>query len=171
MMAKHSIINNDNIPDELKARNQWVWWRAKPKADGKSDKIPMDPKNGKAASHSNPETWTSFEQATQYHESHANSAGIGFVFSKDDPYVGIDLDNCRDPETGHIESWAQEFLELADTYSEISPSGTGVKMFLKGKMSSEKGRKRAYKTGAVEIYEHSRFFTVTGRRLGTNDAD
>ena len=151
-MAGHKPINSDNIPTELKALPQWVWWLGEPKSDGKLNKKPMDAKNGRAASHS-------------------KSAGIGFVFSAGDPYVGVDLDNCRNSETGEIEPWASEFIELAKTYCEVSPSGTGVKMILKGVMPSNKGRKKAYKTGAVEMYSHSRFFTITGWQLEANDED
>ena len=173
-MAGHKPINYNNIPTELKALPQWVWWLGEPKSDGKLNKKPMDANNGKTengASHSDPETWSSFDVAKAYHESHSDSAGIGFVFWEDDPYVGIDLDNCRDPETGEIELWAREFIELANTYCEVSPSGAGVKMILKGVMPSNKGRKKAYKTGAVEMYSHSRFFTITGWQLEANDED
>ena len=154
------------IPQELKALNQWVWWKGEPKSDGKLNKKPMNPNNGKAASHSNPETWTSFDVAKAYHESHSKSAGIGFVFSAGDPYVGIDLDNCRNLETGEIATWALELIQLAHTYSEVSPSGKGVKLWIKGKMPGNKGRRNDhYKTGGVEIYPHTRFFTVTGQHL------
>ena len=170
-MAGHKPINYDNIPTELKALPQWVWWLGEPKSDGKLNKKPMDANNGKAASHSNPKTWASFDKAKAYHESHSKSAGIGFVFSAGDPYVGIDLDNCRDPQTGEITTWALELIQLAKTYYEVSPSGTGVKMILKGVMPSNKGRKKAYKTGAVEMYSHSRFFTITGWQLEANDED
>jgi putative DNA primase/helicase len=155
-----------NIPDELKTPDQWVCWRYKKTKDGKTTKMPIDAKTGKAADTTNSENWSSFDDARNRFEQRKEIAGIGFVFSEDDPYVGIDLDTCRNPETGEIAPWAQEFIDMSGTYSEVSPSGTGGKMFLKGKMPSEKGRKRAYETGAVEIYEHSRFFTITGGKLG-----
>ena len=170
-MAGHKPINYNNIPTELKALPQWVWWLGEPKSDGKLNKKPMNAKTGNGASHSDPETWSSFDVAKAYHDSHSESAGIGFVFSAGDPYVGVDLDNCRNSETGEIEPWASEFIELAKTYCEVSPSGTGVKMILKGVMPSNKGRKKAYKTGAVEMYSHSRFFTITGWQLEANDED
>ena len=164
-------INFDVIPIELKRLKQWVSWRGKPRPDGKLNKIPMNAKTGNGASHSDPETWSSFDVAKAYHDSHSESAGIGFVFSAGDPYVGVDLDNCRNSETGEIEPWASEFIELAKTYCEVSPSGTGVKMILKGVMPSNTGKKKAYKTGAVEMYSHSRFFTITGWQLEANDED
>src|SRR5207244_12523629 len=54
-------------------------------------------------------------------------AGVGFVFSSDDPYTGVDLDKCRNPETGQIEEWAQGIIEQLDSYTESSQSGTGVR--------------------------------------------
>ena len=165
-MAGHKPINYNNIPTELKALPQWVWWLGEPKSDGKLNKKPMNANNGKAASHSNPKTWASFGKAQAYHESHSKSAGIGFVFSAGDPYVGIDLDNCRNLETGEIATWALELIQLANTYSEVSPSGKGVKLWIKGKMPGDKGKRNDhYETGGIEIYPHHRFFTVTGQHL------
>lgn len=51
---------------------------------------------------------------------------VGFVFTRDDPFVGIDLDHCRDPETGKIKPWALEIVAKLNSYSEVSPSGTGL---------------------------------------------
>ena len=181
-------INYDAIPSELKAISQWVCWIGEHR-DGKFNKYPVNPKTGRNASHSNASTWTNFTIAKAFHEQQKPvevtvnrgkkterkvtgiADGIGFVFSKDDPHVGIDLDDCRNSETGEIEPWASEFIELANTYCEVSPSGTGVKMILKGVMPSNTGKKKAYKTGAVEMYSHSRFFTITGWQLEANDED
>ena len=171
MKERHSI-NSDAIPSELKTRSQWVWWKAEKRDDGKLSKIPMDAKNGRNASHSNPETWASFDLARAYHESHTESAGIGFVFAKDDPYVGIDLDRCVKEGVNGIQTlddvakWARKWIELANTYSEVSPSGTGVKLILSGKMPGNRGKRNDnYETGGVEIYPHHRFFTITGQHL------
>ena len=160
-----------NIPDELKTLDQWVCWQYKKTKDGKTTKMPIDVKTGKAADTTNSENWSSFDDARNRFEQRKEIAGIGFVFSKNDSYVGIDLDGCRNLQTGEIAPWAQEFIKLANTYSEVSPSGTGVKMILKGVMPSERGRKKAYKNGAVEMYARSRFFTITGEQLEAKDDD
>ena len=86
--------------------------------------------------------------------------GIGFVFTADDPYYGIDLDGCRDPETGEIEKWAKKMIKALDSYSEVSPSGSGVHIIGKGTLPPG-GRKR----GSFECYDSGRFFTVTGEHL------
>ena len=132
-----SNSNFENIPGELKERQQWFGWKWGQDNKGKPTKVPIDAKNGRNGKHNDPKTLATFEEAKRYHESGSESAGIGFCFLKDDPYVGIDLDNCRNPETGKIERWAQELIDMCNTYSEVSPSNTGVKMWLKGKMPCE----------------------------------
>ena len=86
--------------------------------------------------------------------------GVGFVFSTHDPYSGIDLDGCRDPETGEIEPWAEEWIRRCDSYTEVSPSGAGVHIIVRAKLPP--GRRRR---GGIEVYEEGRYFTVTGDRL------
>ena len=93
-------------------------------------------------------------------------AGIGFVLSTkvpllegSAPLVGIDLDHCID-EHGTIADWAQEIISTVNSYTELSPSGTGVRIFVKGTLP-EDGRK----VGNVEMYQNKRYLTVTGRPL------
>jgi primase-polymerase (primpol)-like protein len=86
--------------------------------------------------------------------------GIGFVFTPEDDLCGVDLDGCLDPETGEIEGWAQEIIEELDSYTEISPSGTGVHVLVRGTLPAGRNRK-----GRFEAYDRGRYFTVTGRHL------
>ncbi|MDD2310219.1 MAG: hypothetical protein PHH91_11610 [Desulfuromonadaceae bacterium] len=148
----------DNVPDELKTRTQWVGWKyvPNPKNPDKPKKKPIDAKNGKSADVSDPDTWSTFKTAKTFLKT-GKVAGIGFVFTKDDPYVGIDLDNCCDKKTGNLEQWADEILEKISSYTEISPSGTGVHIIVKGKLPG-KGKR----VGNIEIYDQVRYFTVTG---------
>ena len=62
--------------------------------------------------------------------------GIGFVFTPEDPYVGIDLDGARNPETGIIEPWASEIIAACASDTEISVSGTGVHIIIEGALPS-----------------------------------
>lgn len=162
----------ENIPEELRKVPNWVVWKAVPKKnkDGttKLDKVPFDPKvTLKNAKTNDPKTWGTYEQAVETYKDHPKIyAGIGFVFSKEASFVGIDLDKCRDPETGIIEEGAADIIKKFSTYTEVSPSGTGVKMFLRGKLPSGSGNKN----GNFEAYGEGRFFTVTGCRVGTIDA-
>jgi len=86
--------------------------------------------------------------------------GIGFVFTRDDPFCGVDLDHCRDSETGALEPWAKDIVQELDSYTEISPSGKGLHILVRGQLPDGRSRK-----GKVEIYTHERYFTITGRHL------
>jgi putative DNA primase/helicase len=148
-----------NIPAELRQIPQWVCWKAKPGKNGKIDKVPFDPKTGRAASSTDPATWGVFEQAVATSKNGGGYAGIGFVLGGG-PYVGVDLDDCRNPETGDIQAWAWEIAQKLNTYTEISPSGKGLRMFLKGELKNPGRRK-----GKIECYVTGRFLTVTGHRV------
>lgn len=163
-------LNFDKIPAELKARSQWVLWKHIVR-DGEKTKVPFNHRGGMAKANDR-STWGSFVFAFKEFTK-GGYAGLGFEFSEDDPYVGIDLDGCRDPISGKIADWAREIIARFKTYTEVSPSGTGVKMWLKGKLEGGQGRKKAIdgaeklsdKTPAIEVYDRGRYFAVTGWRV------
>jgi hypothetical protein len=104
-----------------------------------------------------------FDDAVAAIETVANAEGVGFVFSAADPYVGVDLDDCLDLD-GNLKPWAVEIMRrFSGTYAEISPSGTGIKLWCRATRSG-KGRGFKYHDGAVEVYHEKRYFTVTGDR-------
>ena len=146
-----------NIPEELRRRRQWVVWKLEER-DGELTKVPYTPGSKRRASSTDLETWRSFGEALSALESRRFD-GIGFMFSSGDPYTGIDLDGCRNPETGAIRREAQEIIESLDAYTEVSPSGKGVHIIVRGKL--ERNRKR----GWIEAYSCERFFTMTGIAL------
>ncbi|GGL34186.1 hypothetical protein GCM10009037_17250 [Halarchaeum grantii] len=150
----------DSVPDTLRSVPQWVCWTTRQRGS-KSTKVPIDPQTGAFASTTDPTTWTTFDDATRTASSSDTLAGVGFVFTDDDPFVGIDLDNARDPDTGRPEPWAKDLITTLDSYTEVSPSGTGYHVYVRGSLSSARNR-----AGDVECYEHSRFFTVTGQHVG-----
>lgn len=150
------MINAAAIPEALTARPQWVCWGERER-DGKQTKVPLDPQTNSYASVTDSGTWTTFEGALEAAEAD-DVAGVGFVFTDDDSFVGVDLDGCRDPETGKPESWARELIEGLDSFSEVSPSGTGYHVYVRG--SLPRGGNRS---GGIECYETARFFTVTGK--------
>ena len=153
-------INVELIPAELKTLSQWVAWRyeqSDPKQ--KAKKIPYDARTGKRASVSNPKTWTDCEAACQAFE-RGSYGGIGFVFTENDDFCGIDLDNCRNAVTGEVEKWAQDTVDRLKSYTELSPSGSGLHIIVKAKLPAG-GRKMEQ----VEIYDRARYFTVTGDHL------
>jgi len=146
------------IPEAIHERDQWVCWKEEPR-DGKPTKIPVTPGSGAFASSTDPETWASFETALEYADTE-NANGIGFVFTDDDPIVGVDLDDCRNPESGDVDDTALDIIERLDSYTEISPSGTGFHVLIKGELPDGRNRR-----GSIELYDTARFFTVTGDRL------
>lgn len=147
-------------PECLRQRPQWVCWKYVQR-DGKQTKCPVNPLNGKLADSTSPSTWGTFEQALDACRRLPELAGVGFVFSADDPYCGIDLDDAIEPRTAQLKPWAQEIVTLVSSYTEISPSGGGAKIFLRGTKPGVRCRKR-YHDGEIEIYDRDRFFTVTG---------
>ncbi|WP_363463453.1 hypothetical protein [Halogeometricum borinquense] len=154
-MSEISIDEPEQIPETLLERDQWVCWREEER-DGKPTKIPVTPGAGGFASATESETWASFETALDYTETeHAD--GIGFVFTDDDPIVGVDLDDCRDPETDDVDDAALDIIERLDSYTEISPSGTGYHVLITGTLPDGRNRR-----GSIELYDTARFFTVTG---------
>jgi putative DNA primase/helicase len=146
----------ENIPTAMKPYRHWVCWRLEER-DDKLTKIPYDPLTARHASSTDSRTWRSFDEAVAALEV-GEYDGIGFVFSSGDPFTGIDLDKCRNPETGELEPWAAEIVAKSGSYAEASPSGTGVHIIVRGKAPNNK-------RGRVEAYSSERYFTMTGRVL------
>lgn len=157
-------VNVDAIPTMLRELAQWVCWTYATR-DGKKTKVPIRARDGSFASTTDPSTWATFEDAVSAWKANGY-AGIGFVFTTEDPFCGIDLDDCID-DAGVILPAATNIVESFGSYCEVSPSGRGLKIFIVGRKpewaaSRSKGI-RGFKE--TEIYDHGRFFTVTGRRV------
>lgn len=144
-----------DVPDRLLNSEQWVCWRTEERND-KPTKVPVNPATGRYASATDADTWGSFESCRSY-ATDRSDYGIGFVFTEDDSLVGVDLDDCREPESGAVEPWAESIIEQLDSYTEISPSGTGFHVLVAGSFPDDRNRR-----GELEVYQHARFFTVTG---------
>lgn len=149
-----TTINESGIPDELKQHRQWVVWRleqieAPPK---KPTKIPYSAITGRPASSIDRFTWSTFNDALAYQRANGYS-GIGFVLTRDDPYTVIDLDK---PSTAEEAQRNNDIFFAMNSFTEFSPSGTGVHIWTKAEVS--KGRNRR----PVEVYSNMRFMTVTG---------
>jgi primase-polymerase (primpol)-like protein len=151
----------EKIPEQLTERPQWVCWRREMR-DGKPTKVPYTPGTERRASTTDLMTWRTFSEALEAYEGgEPPYDGIGFVFCSADPFVGIDLDGCRSPQTGEVEPWAQNIIDTfsAEGYVEASPSGTGVHIIVRG--IQKEGARR----GSVEMYGQDRYFTVTGEKI------
>jgi hypothetical protein len=146
---------------ELWSHKQWVAWDYVWKSERqKYDKPPINALTGRLASHSDPTTWCSYEEARQYAQE-GQLPGVGFVLSDDDDMTGFDFDGCRDPETRVLEPWVAEIVALAETYTEVSPSGAGIRMFARGKIAAG----IICHLAKVEVYRKQRYLTVTGRHV------
>jgi putative DNA primase/helicase len=158
-----------NVPAALRERAQWIVWKSL-RRGGKLTKVPFNTRTGGAADTTDPSTWSTFEQALSACAGNSRYAGVGYVFAADDPYSGVDLDDCVDPLTAQIKTWGREIIDELDSYSETSPSLSGVKVIVQASKPGPRCR-RKYEDGEVEIYSQDRFFALTGRMLeGGNPA-
>ncbi len=146
-----------NIPESLKRLNQWVCFKLEyNKKKGKYDKIPKDPKTGYNAKANDPATWSDYQTAVNAVSKYGFD-GIGIEFANG--IFGVDLDGVV--KDGKLTPEAQDIIKTLDSYTEYSPSGTGVHILCKGTIPPKDRRK-----GNVEMYSEGRFFTVTGNVLG-----
>jgi putative DNA primase/helicase len=144
------LVKVEGIPEELRVRPQWVVWKA---VGDKPDKVPYSARSGRRASSTDLLTWSTFQEALEAYEN-GDFAGLGFVFSSADPYTGIDIDRCVDDD-GKIALWALEIVRYFNSYTELSASGSGLHIIVRGEVPNRR-------KGDVEVYSSKRFFTVTG---------
>jgi hypothetical protein len=132
---------------------------------GRTTKIPYQVSTGARASSTNPADWTSFKAARNRLKA-GEYDGLGFRLGGG--WAGIDLDKCRDPKTGTISKAAWQIICRFDSYTEISPSLTGVKIFVRAKCDPLERNRINHPCdgiGGIEIYNRDRYFTVTGLHL------
>ena len=149
--------------NELKNTKQWICHL---------NKVPKSPLYNGNASPTDSKMWGTYEQAVKACKEY-NYSGIGFVFTADTDFCGIDIDHCIN-ENGEIHKNALDILSTMDSYAEISPSGTGIHIIYKGKVHEEWKKK---KTNALdkgihlEMYQKDRYFTFTENRLNDFDVE
>jgi replicative DNA helicase len=163
-------IKTEEIPIPLRLRNQWVLWKFERRND-KPTKVPYQC-NGAESKSNDESTWAEFASVERRYV-RGGYDGIGFVFAANGGLCGVDLDGCRDPKTGAVSGWAREIILAFGTYAEVSPTETGVKLFCVGKSPFSTGKRISVlhadkvcdKEPGIEIYDHGRYFAVTGWRL------
>ncbi|CUB57419.1 hypothetical protein BN2127_JRS10_04113 [Bacillus subtilis] len=162
---KKNPYNFNEIPAELKALPQWILWKFETR-NGKQTKVPCQ-FNGEMARANDRRTWSTFATAVKFYLE-GDYDGIGFVFSRQDNYIGIDIDKCvTDAKTN---AFATEIIDTLDSYTEFSPSGKGIHIIIKGSLpQSVLGTGRKNTKHGLEIYSYGRFFTFTGNRENSND--
>jgi predicted P-loop ATPase len=173
----------------LAQAERWVAWETKdrPGAD-KPTKTPINPATGGNGAADRPSTWgdraAAEQRANQLSKPHG-AGGVGIILGVHEGLAlgGLDLDTCRDPETGKLAVWTEPFLELLPTYGEVSPSGTGIKLFfrydpaalpeLQQAMGTKTGKQWKQQGGdhppGVEMYLLNRFFAVTDDAIGSDE--
>lgn len=144
-------MSHHNIPAELQSLQQWVI------SNSVEDKLPRNPRTGRVASVTDPSTWGTYQEAIQ-----SGAKQIGFVLTPWDPYTIIDLDNKPEkPCTPEQLQLHNRILNAMQTYTEISTSGTGYHIVLKGTVPAAVHRDN------VEIYSHSRYMVFTGNTINS----
>jgi len=159
----------ENIPAVLQNFPHWVAWVTIP-GTPKPRKIALNPGLGYAASTKKPKSWGTFKQAVAFcmakvgkeHQFRLDDEdvvgvvrGVGFQLAESSPFTAIDLDKCV--AHGQIAPWAWKIVQHMRSYTELSPSSTGLHIFVNAEKTNNRCRK-----GKIEIYRHNRFLTVTG---------
>lgn len=156
-MQKHVTITY-GLPDKLKQYPHWVVWKLEQKKDDKPSKIPYNPHLPTTKSSSTDHTtWGTFLEAEDVYNK-GDFSGLGYVLSKDDPFLIIDFDHCF--TGGKLNKCALVNTKLFDSYTEVSQSGNGLHIIVEGYNpgSDDKG----HKNGDIEFYTQGRFFALTG---------
>lgn len=133
---KRMEILVENIPQELIAERKWVDWQWVWENKGWT-KPPLDPKTFEIASTDKSDTWGDFQTALARFKNH-DADGVGYVITKEGPYTGVDFDDCRHPDNGDINPEVLEEIKTLDSYTEVSPSYTGLKTLHNGQAQKRK---------------------------------
>jgi len=158
--VESTTFNAEGYPSELKAYDQWVLWKLEEQTEGKQKKIPYTT-SGYKASTTNPESWSSFDKVFEtYQKSAGIYSGLGFVFSEEDPFIGLDWDHIRDSTTGEFNQEIMEEITSLNNYTEISQSGQGFHVIAIGTIPGPGNQ-----SGCREMYASKRFFAITGGHL------
>jgi putative DNA primase/helicase len=155
-------VHFDTIPERLRPYPHFVVWQYAV-IDSEIKKPPVDPKTGRRASIANPATWGSFATARTAYET-GKYAGIGIVLTADLGLVGIDIDHCI--ADGKVNDEALRIVSAINSYTERSPSGSGLRIMLLGKLPGQFRRR-----GNLELYEDMRYLTLTGHALADTPDD
>jgi predicted P-loop ATPase len=157
-------FNHSAIPAALKSARQWLIWRLESKPGAKKPaKMPYyasgKRRTGQQGSDADRDALVSFDEAIAAMPA-KKADGIGFAFLTGDGFIGIDLDNAVDLETGEISQRAQRIIAACDSYAEWSPSGKGFHIYVLGETATAKDNGIG-----VEMFCGRQFFTVTGKHL------
>lgn len=177
-------MNTHNlIPEELRKRPQWILWQSQPTGNGSPGKVPVSARRTvlRPCSAHDTQNWMTFEEATQSLE-RWNQKGVqlnfGFVPTENDPIVCVDLDSCYVTDIGLLMPWAKRIIDFLQTYTEVSPSGTGLKCFAFTRDATYlhasceiKEPPTSSKQPAIEVFSAGQFVAVTGCQYGSGNIE
>ena len=160
-VARLLTPNFDGIPEELRSKLGWGVWKAEPRPNGKVSKAPRSCATGGNIPSNDPSQRGTYAEAREAYQ-RGGFSGIGVFADRATTIVGIDIDNVKElvKEGEALKLWIEDYL-VAGGYLEQSPSGKGLRAFVKGKMAVS-----ARRHGGLEIYADRQFLTVTGRGKG-----
>lgn len=162
-------VRFDGIPLDMRRESgRWGVWHFESRSD-KPTKVPYSVRTQRPAASTRPDEWCDFPEAAAYLLRMRNMDGLGFRLGEG--WAGVDLDGCVDTETGEIHPWASAIVERLNSYTEVSPSGTGLKIFLVAEAESARHKTTDVPIKAIEVYTTGRYFTVTGHHLGSTPLD
>jgi putative DNA primase/helicase len=159
----------DRIPTDLTVHHRWMtWnWEEKPEKSGQWTKPPYNCRTGGPASSTNPDTWSTFEEAMLGYET-GRWDGIGLALAcEGHPFHvrGLDLDDVIDPSDGTIHPEALRIVRQVNSYTERSPSGLGLRIVTRGGPLPDGWRNTKRFTFPIEMYDSGRYLTITGHHL------
>ena len=154
-------VVSDAIPQTLKQLPRWILWRLETR-DGAQTKVPYRI-DGVKASCTNPNDWTDFVTASRAFDP-AKYNGLGFVLTREDNIVCIDLDNCIGDD-GQICDEALHIVKILNSWTEISQSGKGLHIFVRGPKPTDKCKATPREFKSLEIYDSDRYIALTGNHL------
>ena len=166
------------IPAELRALKKFVVWRYHfAEQRQRWTKPPYNPVSGRNARTNDVRDWTNFDYALNVAMNPENGwDGVGYVLTHDDPYMGLDLDHCIEWVDGQpmLSQFARDVIEITKwSYTEISPSGTGIRIFCRGLWAPDDLPADKFLTGGgrknselgLEVYDRGRYLTLTGAAI------
>lgn len=156
-------VNPESIPVTLKSRDQWILFEAA-LVDGKLKKYPVTVRNRRKGWNL-AENQSSFETAYRTFMNNSDYSGIGYVITECDPFICIDFDHVYNPITEEWNQQALEEIKKLNSYTEFSPSRTGIHVFVKGKMKKAGRRKEQPDGTDREMYSDLHYMTVTGNHM------
>jgi hypothetical protein len=179
----NSAVDCPPTLEDLKEQPLWVFWQNIDVPGRGKTKLPYNSHGEGQAKSNDPGTWNKWAWTARVAKKYNNQIGIMFGTVGEWHLAGIDLDSCRNAKTGEIEPWALDIIKRFNSYTEISPSGTGLKIFFwyrnsdnakldklfGGPNDGNSNHGRQFKEGkgehppAIEIYRSNRYFTVTGQ--------